>query len=356
MRQSTPGFVGARLREARDVRGLTAVSLSEIAGVSPTAISQYENDRATPSPQVMKDIAQKVNLPEHFFLLPKRQGLDSTIFYRSMSSATKGARSRAEFRVRWLQDIVGYLAEFVGFPDPDIPPLDLPSDPLLLSNLDIEEAATETRLYWNLTRGPIANMMLLLENHGFIVARDRLGAEALDGLFTTDPDGRPFILIGTDKGSAVRWRFDCAHELGHVVLHRDLATEHLAKPEQYKRIEEQAHRFAAEFLLPKVSFGEDLFAVNLDSLRALKPKWKTSIAMMIVHAQHGGLLSEDAERRLWINLSRRGWRRVEPGDESMEAEQPRLLRRAFELILQEGAQTPADVTAGLASRWPMWKR
>lgn len=53
-------------------------------------------------------------------------------------------------------------------------------------------------------------------------------------------------------------------------------------------------------------------------------------------------------KRLWINVSRRGWRRVEPYDETMEVEEPRLLRRAVKLVLTEGAQTPEDVLAALA--------
>jgi hypothetical protein len=70
--------------------------------------------------------------------------------------------------------------------------------------------------------------------------------------------------------------------------------------------------------------------------------------MMIKRAQQTGLISEDAERRLWINASRRGWRKEEPFDSSTEPEEPRLLRRSFELVLSEGNQTPDDVLANLA--------
>jgi hypothetical protein len=88
--------------------------------------------------------------------------------------------------------------------------------------------------------------------------------------------------------------------------------------------------------------------VNLDTLVALKPKWKVSVAMMITRAHRAGFISDDAARRLWINYSRRGWKRSEPYDDSMEAEGPRVLRRSFELILENGAQTPDDVVARLA--------
>jgi Zn-dependent peptidase ImmA (M78 family)/DNA-binding XRE family transcriptional regulator len=323
--------------------------MSEIVGVSPQAISQYENGRSSPSPDVLRSIADAVNLPEHRFIRPRRELAQSTIFYRSMSAATKGARARAERRFDWLREIVAYISEFIEFPESNFPDIGLSGDPLLLSDDEIEDAAERVRSYWRMGDGPIGNVTLLLENHGAIMAMDKLGADTLDGLseFVAD-EGRPYIIIGTDKGSAARWRFDAAHELGHIVLHSRLDKSLLSRPEHFKRIEEQAHRFAAAFLLPLASFGEDLFAVNLDTLRSIKPKWGVSVAMMIIRARHGGLLSEEAERRLWINLSRRGWRRNEPYDDTAEPEQPRLLRRALEIILSERAQTPEDIITNLA--------
>jgi len=128
----------------------------------------------------------------------------------------------------------------------------------------------------------------LVENPGGIVARDKLGAESLDGLSRTPvSSGRPLILIGTDKGSAVRWRFDVAHEIGHVLLHSRLQVSAL-RSEDLKLVERQAHRFAGAFLLPLDTFAEDCFAASLDVMRSLKPKWKVSIATMIVRCRDAG--------------------------------------------------------------------
>jgi Zn-dependent peptidase ImmA (M78 family)/DNA-binding XRE family transcriptional regulator len=328
---------------------LTAVALAEIAGVSPQAVSQYEGGKSSPSPQVLEAVAAAVNLPTHFFIRPLREGQQGTIFYRSMSSATKSARARAERRFRWLRDIVGYLSEFVDLPSSNFPDLRLSNNPLLLSDDEIEEAAADVRRYWHMGSGPVGNVLLLLENQGAVIAKDQLGADTLDGLSEFAPEEkRPFIIIGTDKGSPARWRFDAAHELGHIVLHCKVDPPLLQRPEQFKQIERQAHRFAAAFLLPLASFGEDLFAPNLDTFRMLKPKWGVSIGMMIFRARHAGLISEDTERRLWIKYSRRGWRRNEPYDDVTEPEEPRLLRRSFEVLLNEGSQTPSDILANLA--------
>lgn len=348
MRVGTPGFSGQRLREAREARGLPAISLSELANVSAQAIYQYESGARSPSPEVLQKLAIAANLPPAFFLLPGRSDSAAPLFYRSMSTATKAARSRARHRLRWLRDIVDYLSEFVALPDVNFPDLDLPSNPILLSDDEIEQAAEDARRYWRMWDGPIANMILLLENQGAVVARDRLGADTLDGLSQFAPeDERPYIVIGTDKGTPARWRFDAAHELGHILLHANVRPESRDRPEMHKKIEGQAHRFARAFLLPLASFGDDLFGVSLDAFRALKPRWNVSIATMIFRARDAGLLSEDTERKLRIGMSRHKWRISEPYDETTQVEEPRLLRRSFELILSERAQTPADITAQL---------
>jgi Zn-dependent peptidase ImmA (M78 family)/DNA-binding XRE family transcriptional regulator len=349
MRSGTPGFVGDRLREAREARKISAVTLSELAGVSPQAISQYEKGKSSPSAEVLSRIASVLNLPEHFFTLPERNLDRGMIFYRSMAAATKSARARAERRFSWLRDIVHYLSEFVELPQSNFPDLVLPEDPLLLSGDEIEEAAAATREFWGLRDGPVANMVALLENQGAVVARDQLGAETLDSLSEfVATEGRPYIVIGTDKGTPARWRFDAAHELAHIVLHAHVSPELFSKPGYHKEIEAQAHRFAAAFLLPLGSFGDDLFGANLDNFRSLKLKWNTSIAMMIMRARDGSLISEDTERKLWVSYSRRGWRKVEPHDDTMDVEEPRLLRRSFELVLDQSSQTPEDVLSQLA--------
>lgn len=349
MRVGTPGFVGARLREAREVRGFTASGLAELVEVSPQSIYQYESDRTSPSPEVLARICDRVNLPQHFFLLAERDRARSAIYYRSMASATKRARARAERRLEWLEDIHLYLSTIVEFPVVNIPDLDLPSDPLMITDDEIDQVAEDVRSYWNMTPGPVANMIRLLENQGAVVARDHFEASTLDGLSTLceDDDDRPLVLIGTDKGSAVRWRFDAAHELGHVLLHGRLPEADLRRPEQFKEIERQAHRFAAAFLLPLAEFGDDLFAPNLDVMLALKPKWQTSIGTMISRARGAGWLSADEAKSMWIKLSRRGWRKREPYDDVLEHERPRLLASAFELTIQGGALTGSDPTQAL---------
>lgn len=320
-----------------------------MSDVSSKLISLYENDHSTPSPETIDALASTLRVPVQFFLLGERPYERGPIFNRSMAATTKRARDRSDWRLTWLRDIVSYLSEFVAFPVPNLPVLDLPTDPVQLSDDEIEDAADQTREFWHLRDGPIANMVLLLENQGVIVARDKLGAQDLEGKSELPPDEkRPYVFIGTDKGSPARWRFDAAHELGHLVLHSHVRPEVLARSENHKLIEKQAHRFAAAFLLPAADFGEELFAANLDALRSLKPRWRTSIGMMITRMGDLGFVNDDTKTKLWISYNRRRWRREEPYDDTMEVEKPRMLARALEILLDHGIQTPDDILTALA--------
>lgn len=348
MRPGTPGFIGARLKEARESRGMAAITLADLLGVSRQAISQYENGTQSPRPEIMERIVKILQLPHHFFRWHAVLNTEAVIFYRSMSAATKTERLRAEKRYLWLKDIVKYLQEFMQFPKVNFPNLNPPDDINKISNQLIEEYAAKVRRFWGLGDSPISNLVLLLENNGAVIVRYELGAETLDAFSELDPsDQTPFIILGSDKGAACRSRFDAAHELGHNILHRNISKKHLNKTYEFKLIEEQAHRFAGAFLLPEKTFCKDFYGPTLDSLRSLKPTWKVSIAAMIKRCEHLGLINDEQVRRLWINYTRRGWRNREPLDDQLLPEEPRLLRRAFELLVSQKVQSYDDILTRL---------
>ncbi len=343
MKLGTPGFVGIRLREAREARGLTAVSLAEMLGLTRSAVSQYEKGIHPPSPQVMEKLCKVLNLPSHFFLQRDDESRSGTIFFRSMSSTTKTARLKAEHRRGWLKKICSYIKEFLEIPSPNFPDFDLPKDPNLITAAQIENAATEARQFWGLGDGPLSNVVRLVENNGGVVARDYLDAETLDALSEWDCEKHTPYFILRCANTAVRSRLDLAHELGHILLHRKVEQTQLAKKIDFKLMETQAFRFAGAFLLPGNEFEGDLYSISLDAFRQLKVKWRVSIAMMVKRAQDLELISTDQANLLWRRRSRRGWTHQEPLDDELEIERPRLFLRAFQLLISEGLQSREDI-------------
>ena len=345
----TPGFIGARLAQAREARGLTAVSLAEMIGVKSANISQYEHGKQTPSSEVMDRIVQVLNRPKAFFLRRDTEHQREGIWYRSMSTATKIARTKAEARFMWLKEIVDYLYQYLDFPALSIPDFKLPDDPTKISMEVIEEIAIECRRFWNLEENPIADVVLLLENSGIIVSRGELGTETLDSFSQWADADFPYVFLGSDRISAVRSRFDAAHELGHLFLHRHIDHRQIRNNVVHRQMENQCHRFSLAFLLPARSFAAELWAPTLNGFYTLKDRWKVSIAGMIKRCEQLGILSEEQVKRSWINLSRRGWRKKEPLDDVLPVEIPHLLSRSVELLVDSGVKTRDQILVDLAS-------
>jgi Zn-dependent peptidase ImmA (M78 family) len=348
MRARTPGFVGERLSSARQARGLTATSLSELLGIHSANIHNYEHGKQSPSPQILRRLSEVLGVPTSFFLRDVPAKSKASIFYRSLSSATKAARTKAERRFEWLKELTQYLSTFVDFPDVNVPQFDLPNDVTLITTDLVHEVAQECRRFWNLGPGPIADVVMALENNGIIVCRTALDAETLDAFSQWDDQlALPFVILSSDKASAVRSRFDAAHELAHLVLHRNVHERQIRTAKLFRLIEQQAHRFAGAFLLPEREFLSEVWSPTLDTFRSLKGHWKVAIALMINRCRDLGVLSEEQVKRAWINMSRRGWRRFEPLDDQIEPEKPVLLRRAAQLLMDENLKTKDQIVVDL---------
>jgi Zn-dependent peptidase ImmA (M78 family) len=174
-------------------------------------------------------------------------------------------------------------------------------------------------------------MVRLLENNGILVVFSPRQSAAVDA-YSFDSHLRPVVVLNPLKRDYYRQRFDVAHELGHLVMHGD------AEPGS-RDVEEQAHRFASEFLMPAAEIADQLpTSINgraWQVLARLKEEWGVSIQALLFRARFLGRLSEVSYRNAMATLSARGWRRDEPGLVEV-VEQPSLLSGAVELLTAEG--------------------
>jgi Zn-dependent peptidase ImmA (M78 family)/transcriptional regulator with XRE-family HTH domain len=355
MTSGTPGFVGDRLRQSREAMGFTMTALAEILGVSKQAVSQYEKGADSPREEVFAKMCRLFQHEPHFFLLPVNSALHLPVFFfRSMATTTKTARTKAQVRHMWMREVVNYLGDFVEFPPVHFPPDVYSSDPNALSMEEVEQASAKLREFWKLGEGPIVNLVRTMENNGAIILRHPLDAETLDAVSGwAEPEGLPYVLLNSDKSCSVRSRLDLAHELGHMVLHRNVTETTLNKGELFAMVETQAFRFGASFLLPEEPFLDDLHSLSLDALKVLKRKWRVSIAMMIERLKHLGVIDAEQHRRLRINYVGRKWTRQEPFDDEIPIEEPTVLAAAFQLIVSENIHSVEEISAntGFSKHW-----
>ena len=342
------GFVSERLTEVREARGFNQAELALLVGVNRASISYYEGGKRSPEAEILSRLATVLEVPKAYFF--KRVEIESSgaLFYRSLASATKTDRKKAERRYGWLKEVISYLRGFVRFPRVYMPEFEVPNGPTEVDTDTIASYASRTRELWGLGKGPISDVMLLLENNGVIVSKAVFETKHMDAYSSFDAEsGTPIVIVAYDKGSAVRSRFDLAHELGHMVLHRGLGPNIVGNPAHNRTIEAQANTFAGEFLLPAESLADDLGVISLDALKGLKRRWRVSIGAMIFRLKDLGWLTTDQSTRFWMNYSRRGWRSREPLDDEIEPEYPRLLRRGFELIVEKRVRESADIASEL---------
>jgi Zn-dependent peptidase ImmA (M78 family)/DNA-binding XRE family transcriptional regulator len=351
MRLGSPGFNGERLRQARQARGYQQIDFADTLGITRQVVSKYEAGLATPSDYILKKITTLLRLPPHFFKTQITNYFeDQTFLYRSLKSANKVDKQRAEARLEWLAEIVEYADNYVNLPKVNLPfeVLDkIPREAHQITNEFIDNLAKELRQFWGLGNAPIPNAIRLLEANGFVVALDAFEAPEIDGLSAWSKKlSIPFVMLNKDIESAVRLRFSSIHELGELLLHRYSLAE--LDKNLISLYDHQAHRLASSFLLPEEAFLADLYSVTLDSLLDLKQKWRVSIAAMLEYLKNRDVISVEAYRGLRVKLSKRGWKDKEPYDEDWDVEEPVLLKQALNLMVQEQLQSTHDIVYSTA--------
>jgi Zn-dependent peptidase ImmA (M78 family)/transcriptional regulator with XRE-family HTH domain len=348
MKSGTTGFHGERLVEAREARQLTGVALSALIGVARSTVSQYEKNVQTPRPEVMQRVVSATNLPIEFFLREPTEPRSGVFNYRSMSAATKSARLSAERRHEWFRDTTDWLQEMVTFPKINVPDLNPPPDPKIINSELIERAAIAARRFWSLGDGPILNVTWFLENRGILISLSDFGSEELDAFSESGNKAfEPFVSLGEDKRLAARSNFTASHELGHLLIHRNVPENVAMRSVEHKLMEQQADHFAGCFLLPATTFASRVRHPSLDLFRTLKAQWRVSIGAMMMRTRSLGLIDEEQHRRIWIAYSKRGWRTGEPMDDELGQIRPRVVKNAFELLLNERIVSKQHIRASL---------
>ena len=349
-------FDGSRLTLARHLAGLRKSDLAGRIGKSPTAVAAWESGAKNPMPATVSELALGLSVDPGFFAVRPDDvtATSTTPHFRSLRSTSQLARDQAFAYGQLAVDITASLERHV-----ELPELDLPSVPVSTGHRDLdapEEAARIVRERWEMGDGPAGHLVRLLENHGILVVFSPAQTASVDAYSFTSAL-RPVVVLNPIKRDYYRQRFDVAHELGHLVMHGD------AEPGG-RTVEDQAHRFASELLMPAAEI-RDLLPSTMGAhawrtLAQLKERWGVSMQALLFRARQLGRLSDVSYRNAMTTISSRGWRRDEPGL-IRTIEQPSLLPRSVELLVQEGideqllveqCRVPYDIFRTVVSRQP----
>lgn len=330
-----------RIKQARISRGLSMVELSELVSVSKQSISQYEQGKT--APKNLNQIASVLKYPVSFFYkpVPVNENASSAVFFRKRKTAKVKAMNAAREKIEIFREISDYLEQYVDFPALNLPKITYEDDGIEpVDNEKIEEYARTLREHWGLGKGPIDNLIDVVQKNGIMVSKMQLRLNKLDA-FSVWFDNKPYIFLGTDKDTNARVRFTIAHELGHLLMHADnYSEEDLKNNAIHEKLENEADRFASALLLPKEPFSKDVFSPAMSHFVQMKMKWKASIACMITRCDTLGILSSNQIKHLKDQMTAKVYWRKEPLDNEMPVEKPYAHKQAIQLLLDNKIVTP----------------
>lgn len=312
-------FNPSRLTLARKRRGLTRVALAGLIDVDPRSVSAYENGEFSPDTEKLQQLAKVLKFPVTYFSGSDIEELspDSASF-RALSRRTAGQRDSALGAGAFALLLNKWIEERFRLPAANIPDLGRETSP--------EAAAMALRRYWELGELPIKNMIHLLESHGVRVFSLAIDAAEVDA-FSMWRDNTPFVFLNTRK-STEHSRFDAAHELAHLVLHRHGAP-------QGQQAEREANAFASAFLMPRGSVLANARRLpNVEDLIKLKKYWTVSVAALAYRFRTLEILTAWHYRTLAIEISARGFRKREPEEAQRETSQ--VLAKVFASLRGDG--------------------
>lgn len=314
----TKRFNSERLEIARFRRRLSNKALAEQIGVSPVTLTRLGRNYNAPSDATVSALARVLGFPVAFFYdgSVDRVSPESASF-RSMAAMTATERDAALAAGSVAYLFSDWISKRFNLPESRLRDLSSQGDPAVAARILREE--------WGLGEQPVGSMIRLLESKGVRVFSLSENTRNVDA-FSCWRNDEPYVFLNTFK-SVEHSRFDAAHELGHLVLHRHGGPEG-------KLAESQANRFAAAFLMPE----DDIKAriprfVVLENLIRAKRRWGVSVSALAYRLHKLGTLSDWQYRTMCIEMNRRGYRQTEP--DGMPREESALWSQVFTYLWQE---------------------
>lgn len=315
---SNTTFNPSRLTLARKRRGLTKRALAGRVGVESRSISAYENGEFGPDNENIGKLATELRFPEQFFF---GHDLDEptpdVASFRALSKMTAGQRDTALGAGAIALMLNDWIEKRFELPAADLPDLS--------REKGAEAAAGALRQIWGLGELPVNNMIHLLELKGVRVFSLSIDAAEVDA-FSMWRQSTPFVFLNTLK-SCEHSRFDAAHELGHLVLHRH------GSP-QGREAEQEANAFASAFLMPRASVLANVpHMTTVNHLVQLKKRWNVSVAALAYRLHAIGVLNDWHYQSLFVEISSRGYRKKEPDEAPRESSQ--VFKKVFAALRDE---------------------
>jgi Zn-dependent peptidase ImmA (M78 family)/transcriptional regulator with XRE-family HTH domain len=239
-----------RLRLGQD---MTQAQVAKKSGVSVPTYSKIESGTASPRMDTLYKVASALGASIHELFAQVRDL--KVVRFRAQKKLKRRDQVLAK-AANWLDDF-NYLLQEVKS-DSVYALADIPSKLKKVRAIDRPlVAAGLARKSMGLNdKEPIHDITGLFAANGIKVLTYTLKSDAFFGMSIGEAEGGPAIVVNVwDRIPVERWIFSAAHELGHLLLH--MSAYNVDVIEEDKEQENEADRFASEFLMPQKGFGRE---------------------------------------------------------------------------------------------------
>ena len=290
--------VGRNIFRLRQIAGLNQKEAALKAGISRPAFAAIEKGEADPRSETLHKIAGALGVPirELFVEMPELKYIRFRM--SRITEQKKRIREQEIIKIaRWLKDY-NYLERILGEK--------LEYQLASIKSKDPEKAAAKVREKLNIgPDGPIADITDVIFNAGIKLHFSVLPLDSFFGLSIGKEDGGPAISINTASHISIeRQIFTAAHEMAHLILHKESFKGDLLEDDANE--EKEANVFASYFLMPQKSFITALEKYRdlpfVDMVLNVKRYFKVSYKTVLMRLIHEEMVNQSIYKRFNIGI------------------------------------------------------
>lgn len=311
---------GLRLKQIRELLGLTQSELALKLSVSQPTVAYFEAGYLQPSQDVLSNICKCTGFPQSFF--EQTEVIEfpyGSLLYRSRAVIDASEKARASRYGQFMFEVAEKLSKklrprYFAFPKGGVDAITAAR--IVRSNLGYSPDH------------PIDDLIYDLERNGVYIFKSPVLCSKVDAFSVWAGNNKKPVIVLTGDSLAERIRFSVAHEFAHLVLHSSLFGD-------LQEFEREADVFAAELLLPEETMAR-IIVEPFTLIRAvrIKTEWKVSIQAVIRRAHDLRLISDNTYRSLFVQVSQQK-QKLQALAEAEVSEHPRTLRAMAEAVYGE---------------------
>jgi len=302
--------------------------LAERIGMSRQTIINYEKAQTLPDSKNLSLLAKHLGVTLDDLLRPadRLPQTVSNFCFRAHSTFTK----KPQF-ASYIQNLLTtYTALETAVGLPPYAPESTPCHQVQGNEHRIQQIAKSFRTRLGFGDAPIPNLFEAVEEIGLKVLRLPVEQDDFFGVSACSATQGAFVLINTHNISIERQLFTLAHEIGHLIFHRDEYQDQLLAPtdtESEKAREAVANCFASYLLVSQEAFNQARHNMGDDLLR-LKAYFRVSYQTILMRFDELGIQDYSAMIKKLRGTYKRKTKQPLTNDIELE---PRLQEQDFPL-------------------------